>query len=200
MDEINNQKTNEKNKIKIQIVSEYYMNTQGFWNFAYAFFVTFMVIMAIVVVIKITINSQASRLTVDPAAKMQYMMAKSITMTMEIFSTIFFWFTFAMCAWWFVFYKLQSRVYCFMPGLDTYIENYKYYDDMLISLTVLKLISLLYNIVFEQSALDIFMIDWEAPKMYRTNRGKRGQNMKQAVSPWRRLFLCNEYKELMIYK
>jgi hypothetical protein len=130
---------------------------------------------------------------------MQFTFAKIITTTMEVYSTIFFWYMFAMSAWWFVFYKMQSRVFCFMPGVETYTDNYKFYDDMLISVVVLKFISLWYSITFDQSSLNIFMIDWETPKMYRTRRNMK-PNMKQSVSPWRRLFICNEFQELMCYK
>jgi len=55
---------------------------------------------------------------------------------------MFFWYMFAMCAWWFVFFKMQERVYCLMPSLDSYDANYHPYDAMLISLTVFKFLSL----------------------------------------------------------
>jgi len=37
---------------------------------------------------------------------------------------------------------------------------------MLIALTVCKALSIFYKIAFEQSVLDIFLIDWESPRMY----------------------------------
>lgn len=91
----------------MRFVSEYYMDTQGFFSFSNAFFITFIVIMVLIVLIRIGINYNQSRLSVDPTAKMQYTFVQSITLTMDIYSTIFFWFMFAMCGWWFIFYKLQ---------------------------------------------------------------------------------------------
>ena len=63
---------------------------------------------------------------------------------------------------------------------------------MLIALTVIKFVSMGYKIVYEQSSLDIFLIDWESPRMYRFP----GHMPKQAVNPWRRLFIANEFNEL----
>lgn len=120
----------------------------------------------------------------------------AIVIAMEMFTSIFFWYLFAMCSWWFVFYKLQDRVYCLLPSIsdDSYIKNYYPYDAMLISLTVIKFLQLLYKIVLVQCDLDIFLIDWESPRMYRF----RGKMPKQTVNPWRRLFIVNEFNELQL--
>ena len=63
---------------------------------------------------------------------------------------------------------------------------------MLIALTVCKALSIFYKIAFEQSVLDIFLIDWESPRMYQYAR----HPPKQAVNPWRRLLVVNELNEL----
>ena len=80
-----------------------------------------------------------------------------------------------------------------MPSLDpeTFLYNYKAFDDLLICLIVFKFLSLLYKIYFEQSQLDIFFIDWETPKRYRF-----GESFQEGVNPWRRLYLANEFNEL----
>jgi len=117
---------------------------------------------------------------------------KAFSLSIDLFSNIFFWFMFAMTGWWFVFYKLQERVYCLMPALDSYAENYHPYDAMLISLVVLKFISIAKKIVLDQSSMDVFMIDWEMPKMQAYKR----HAPKQSVNPWRRLMVCNEMNEL----
>ena len=97
-----------------------------------------------------------------------------------------------MCAWWFVFYKLQERVYCLLPPLGSFAENYQQYEGMLIALTVCKALAIFYKIVFEQSVLDVFLIDWESPRAYQY----AGHRPKQAVNPWRRLLIVNEFNEL----
>jgi hypothetical protein len=47
------QNNQEKANVEIRFMSEYYMDTEGFWSFAYFFFVTFMIIMSLIVVAKI---------------------------------------------------------------------------------------------------------------------------------------------------
>ena len=69
--------------------------------------------------------------------------------------------------------------------------DYKPFDGLLIALTVCKFFSLVSKIVFEQSSMDIFMIDWESPKMFQ-HATKRGT----AVNPWRQLYITNELNEL----
>lgn len=168
------------------------MDTAGFWEFCNTFFVIFIVLMVVLSLLQAYISQRSAALKVDSTAQMQNNLVKFIMLTMQTFCKIFFWFVFAMCAWWFIFFKLQQRVYCFLPPLGSYLVNYKAYDDMLISLVVLKFVSLAYEIVFEQSSMDIFLIDWESPKMFR----HRGYMPKQAVNPWRRLFIANEFNEL----
>ena len=63
---------------------------------------------------------------------------------------------------------------------------------MLIALTVCKALAIFYKIAFEQSVLDIFLIDWESPRFYQYGR----HPPKQAVNPWRRLLIVNEFNEL----
>ena len=41
--------------------------------------------------------------------------------------------------------------------------------------------------------MDVFFIDWEPQRGYRDATSAR---VKRAVSPWRRLFLANEFSEI----
>lgn len=152
----------------VAFTSEYYMETSGFWSFANTFFTILIIAVAFLTMLQVFIRQRSDKLQVEAqSASMQFALIRSITAAMDIFSNIFFWYLFAMCAWWFVFFKLQQRVYCLLPALGSDDVNYHQYDSMLIALTVLKFLSLAYKIVFEQSSMDIFVIDWETPKMYR---------------------------------
>ena len=70
----------------------------------------------------------------------------------------------------------------------------------------LKLVYMLYKIVFEQCSFDIFLIDWERPKAHsRTFAGQLGglnpeQESKVDVNAWRSLFLLNEFNEMQTYR
>ena len=56
-----------------------------------------------------------------------------------------------------------------MPDLDSYNQNYYHYDVLLGLVAVFKFMAMLYKI-YQQQDLDIFMIDWESPKMYQHGR------------------------------
>lgn len=91
-------------------------------------------------------------------------------MAFDLFSTMFFWFLYAMTGYWFIFFKFQERVFVLMPDLDSYKLNYRPYDGMLGTVAICKFLSLGFKIAFEQSDLDIFFIDWESPKLYSHGR------------------------------
>ena len=82
----------------------------------------------------------------------------------ESFSALFFWFIFIASGWWFVFFKLQERVYCFLPGLNTYDDNYYFFDLFFYLVWSTKLIHVVYKIKFEQCGIKFFLIDWEKTK------------------------------------
>ena len=123
---------------------------------------------------------------------------RAVTFGLGLYATIFFWYLVAMTGAWFVFFKLQERVYCFMPALDRK-DVYEYYDELLISLIVLKIFSVMVKI-FEQSSIRTFLVDWEPTRWYHESSAAAvaggPTRAKQAVSPWRRLFIANELNEL----
>jgi hypothetical protein len=57
-----------------------------------------------------------------------------------------------------------------------------------------KILSIIYKIAFEQSNFDVFLIDWERPKLAYSNGSRVGANA------WRSLFLANELNELQVNK
>jgi meckelin len=92
--------------------------------------------------------------------------------------------------YWFIFFKLQERVYVLLPALNTYSKNYKPYDFLFFIVFGSKALSIIFKIAFEQSSFDVFLIDWERPKLPYSNNSRMG------VNAWRSLFLVNELNEL----
>jgi hypothetical protein len=88
-----------------------------------------------------------------------------MTLGLDLYSRIFFWYLVGMTGYWFVFFKLQERVSCFMPSYDV-TAIYREYDDILISLICIKIFVMMTRIV-DQSGLDIFLVDWEPVKWFK---------------------------------
>jgi hypothetical protein len=84
----------------------HFMNTKGFWNMANTVFIVLIVLTRFIVIIYIFIQKRSDRLDTDTQAKCKLAIARSITTIFELFSTIFFWYIFAMTGWWFIFFKL----------------------------------------------------------------------------------------------
>jgi len=132
---------------------------------------------------------------------------------LDFFSTIYFWYIFFMTGYWFVFFKLQERVYCFMPTHITYWENFVQYDWLFGWVTGCKLVFVFFKVYFDQSSFDVYLIDWERPKAQqnsipiveddnkqRNEQIQRRLEDKIDVNAWRSLFLVNELNELQSYK
>jgi len=88
-------------------------------------------------------------------------------------------------------------VYCFLPGLDTYDTNFKLFDAFFWAVAGSKLVLVLFKIIFEQSTLNYFLMDWERPK---AGDVTDGDGNKREVNAWRNLFLLNELNHLQTYK
>jgi hypothetical protein len=55
----------------------------------------------------------------------------------------------AFTGYWFVFYKLEERVYLLLPEIDTYDTNYKPFDILFACVLVSKLLTIIFKITFE---------------------------------------------------
>lgn len=195
--------TKEKRFPEVSFRTEYTMETDGFWEFAQIIFhiITWTTLLG--VLFKIAQAAKAERLDTSDAggasqADQTYLFFKIITISIEKYSNVLFWYMVAMTAWWFVFFKFQARVVVFFPELpvvseESFDKNYRPFDKMLACVTCFKLFAIAYKIYFEQSKLDIYFIDWEPQKMYSLSAGSMPQ---RGVSPWRRLFVANEFNEL----
>jgi len=89
-----------------------------------------------------------------------------IVNSFDLFSKFFFWYLFFATGWVFVFFKLQDHVYMFMPSLSQYEPTYKNYDALFGVVCATKLISLMFKIYFDQCSMQMFLIDWERPKLF----------------------------------
>jgi len=60
-----------------------------------------------------------------------------------------FWYLFLMTGYWFVFFKLQERVYCFLPELNSFEINYEPFDILFGLVCSSKLVFVAYKICFQ---------------------------------------------------
>ena len=188
--------------------TEYILSTTEFWKGASAAFYVFMAIFVLILITVTCVLFDRPALTTDYAARLTYISVKTAMNALDIFSTLMFWYLFAATGYWFVFFKLQERVYCFLPDLDSFKVNYEPYDILFGLVCSSKLVFVTFKIMFEQSSFDIFLIDWERPKFQEhtlsedrdEQTGVGLSRSKFDVNAWRSLFLLNELNELQSTK
>lgn len=92
-------------------------------------------------------------------------MVKIFFSAIDLYSTLFFWFMVFLTGYWFIFFKLEERVYLLLPELNTYSTNYKPFVVIFGCVLASKILTIIFKILFEQCSFDIFLIDWERPKL-----------------------------------
>ncbi|CAL8079935.1 unnamed protein product [Orchesella dallaii] len=124
----------------------------------------------------------------------------------------FFIVCFGTALYWFIFFKKQAVVHVMLP--DPLQE--RLIRDLLISAFALKIVDIL-KLLYRQSNIDIFFIDWERPKARstiqapneRSSRAAGGDSAvkseiglamyhdkNESVSIWRTYFVANEWNEI----
>ncbi|GMI00340.1 hypothetical protein TrST_g3137 [Triparma strigata] len=114
-------------------------------------------------------------------------MVHVLMMLIHTFVIVFFPFVFSICAYWFVFFKLQETVFVMMPANNEFYttgNEYFFYETMFYVLFWCHTVYLFYAI-YQQCNADIFFVDWEKPKSTKTD-----------VSIWRTLMVANEWNEM----
>lgn len=109
-----------------------------------------------------------------------------------------------MIGYWFVFFKMQERVFLFVPTHETYWTNFEQYDWLFAWVAGSKLVTVLFKVYFDQTSFDVYLIDWERPKPVTSEvivaggskQKERRSRDKLDVNAWRSLFLVNELNEL----
>ena len=88
----------------VTFVSEYSMDTGGFWGGAEVVFWILIGLLVALVLQVVCVQLRQSSLEADQAGP-GLALIKGFTHAVDYFSTIFFWYLVAMCGWWFAFFK-----------------------------------------------------------------------------------------------
>ncbi|CAF3346369.1 unnamed protein product [Rotaria socialis] len=103
----------------------------------------------------------------------------------NILATVFFIVLAGVSVWWLIFYKRQDRVSLVIPT-DAQQASF---TALVVLAFSLKTIDIL-HLIFRQTMVDIFFMDWEKPQA----------GIKDNVSIWRTYFVANEYHEIQAFR
>lgn len=115
------------------------------------------------------------------------------------FSNVFFLFLFGCCGWVLLLYKGQNEIYFLMPISEgPYLSHFAdRFRDILVAALFAKCLHIV-DLVWRQTRLDLFFIDWEQPRGRDAERGgdENGDDPSHGVSTWRTIFVANEWVQL----
>jgi meckelin len=126
-----------------------------------------LILLGILVLGQMIVWSFLPQISDDVQAQCQYRVVKFIMTVIHTFGSLIFWFLVILTGYWFIFFKLQERVFLLLPEVDHYSPIYYSFDVVFGLVCTTKLLSVLYKIYFDQCSFDIFLIDWEKPKKRR---------------------------------
>ncbi|XP_039264692.2 meckelin-like [Styela clava] len=90
-----------------------------------------------------------------------------------------------------IFFKGQDSATSYVPSNDSY-QNYLFI--IFISVAFACKFLQVFVMIFQQSSVDIFLIDWERP------RAKSADDGSNKVSIWRTYFIANEWNEIQTFR
>ncbi|KAL7535263.1 hypothetical protein ACHAXR_010500 [Thalassiosira sp. AJA248-18] len=174
---------------------EYSHKTENFWA-SIQIMIGFILAFA-VVIFGVRMNSWQSRQRTysaeGPSAAGSilglHFMLHGFMIACHTFVMLFFSFTFMICLYWFVFFKLQNEVFLLLPSESEFhgVTNEYYFFDVSFRLLFwCQTICVAFKIV-QQCRSDIIFVDWERPK-----RGKTSSS----VPMWRLATVANEFNRM----
>lgn len=123
----------------------------------------------------------------------------------SVFAQILFWLLWVLSLYWLVFFKLQDSAFLLLPpNLPDYEDPIYNIFTAIFALVFTGQAIRIMEIVWKQTHLDIFFVDWETKRgpLMETNmdnleRGAKRQDLKYApISIWRKIFMVNEWSEM----
>ena len=124
-----------------------------------------------------------------------YFLITLLFKTFKYFGIIFFFFSWALTGFWYLFFKCQYRPFVFFPYLfESYWDHYRKFD-ILWGLACGSYGLYMMFRIYEQINCDVFFIDWEHEKdILETVMGKTLN--KPYKSPWRSIHIVNQFNLL----
>lgn len=171
----------------------YSMNTKTFFSTLNGFFIAG-IIVAILIFLTKYFNWRTRNIRSVVGSSTMATNGITLTLLIELTSLachswvlVFFPFTILVSWYWFVFFKLQDTVAVMLPPMHNIYSTESDYNTFVMMLHLLFFCQLfhLVHLIYRQSNVDLFFIDWEPA---------RKEN--KSVSVWRTILVANEWNEM----
>eukprot|EP01112_Ceratiomyxa_fruticulosa_P015929 TRINITY_DN476_c0_g2_i2.p1 TRINITY_DN476_c0_g2~~TRINITY_DN476_c0_g2_i2.p1 ORF type:complete len:1026 (+),score=149.84 TRINITY_DN476_c0_g2_i2:116-3193(+) len=116
---------------------------------------------------------------------------RGVLLAWDCSSDIIFWLVFAICCYWYLFFKGQDNVFVLTPLTSTLHP----FITLIVVAFVGKVVRMV-DIIWKQTHIDIFFVDWEKSRGRLASHEGDSQAINAPVSIWRTLFIANEWNEI----
>ncbi|DBA02416.1 TPA: hypothetical protein N0F65_007235 [Lagenidium giganteum] len=184
----------------------YASNTTSFWAAAIGLFVAACVFTALSVCVQTFSWQRRNTRNGELSIASWQLLAHLITCAASTFARAGFWLLVALCAYFLLFFKLQSTVFLLLPEVvDTdalqhsasaaaAIDEYYPFRVLLPVVFAFQLLSVLWQ-VYHQTQAQLFFLDWEKPRAKIVDLDS-AKTQDAPVSIWRTILVANEWNEL----
>jgi meckelin len=177
----------------VSFVMDYYQDMTQFWKSIMIAFIIFQVIIALVIAFRLYYFVKQNPRSLLKEKFSGVLLQRIIYLFFDVWSGIMFWVIFFTAAYWFLTFKLSSAAFVLLPSIDDWGTAYLVFDTVFGLVLAFRFLAIVMAI-FEQSSVDIFLIDWEqqpAPHLV-----KPSPYPKDNIVVWRSVFVANELNEL----
>ena len=192
---------NEKtNFAYVSFQSEYQTGMKHFMKVMLGLLIAACVIVFIIVIYKVWVWIKLNPKNLSPDTWFIDLLITLIFTLCRFFGIFMFWFTLIISAYWYFFYKLQSRIYLLIPPLRFYSKYYEKFDIVFGLGCSTYFLYMIYRI-FRQVSFDIFFIDWEQEKEIFKNANTSddiaiASKYRRYRGAWRMLHVANQFNAL----
>ena len=88
------------------------------------------------------------QLSEDPSAFCKFAVVKFFFSALDLYSYLFFWFLVAFTGYWFIFFKMEERVYLLLPEINS-LMDYKPFYILFGCVIGSKLLTIIFKICFD---------------------------------------------------
>lgn len=191
--------------------TDYNSEVGNFLMVGWTIFFILNVLVVLVVVVRLYIWSCYNPQSFNPSAFFPQLLLRVVAYVVTTWTFTMYFFLLSLSGYWFVFYKLQTKLFVFMPSISELNIMYTYYKFGFWIISVGMMFFYLLQI-YDQSTIDVLFVDWERRRIF--NRSDNLQSPEQAMkqgmaevmkqkekdlgkgSIWRTLLIANEFNEM----
>ena len=187
-------------KSYVSFQSEYYTTMKHFMKVMLGLLITACVIVFIIVIYRVWVWIKLNPKILLPDSWFIDLLITIIFTLFRFFGIFMFWFTLIISAYWYFFYKLQSRINLFIPPLRLYSKYYEKFDIIFGLGCSTYILYMIYRI-YRQVSFSIFFIDWEQEKEIFKNANTTddiavASKYRRYRGAWRMLHVANQFNAL----